>query len=220
MRTILAILVNLLVFVHGKHYLVEVARNETVQGEDQGDKRKHYIVETATNTSLSDHYRGTKRKERKRGSDYSQGSTVFLPSKHADLGNIEHRRFSSNKPFTGADSMFHKPVRATMSSTRSSKYSADKCIDGDIVGRELDGNMCHSHFNRYPWLAIDYGKPVTVDRVEIFNRRYCCGRRTRNVDVRISNKLPKGKHRKFTGGSLLGHFTGPAKNGQHIVISG
>ena len=71
------LLVHLLVFVRGKHYLVEVARNETVQGEDQGDKRKHYIVETATNTSLSDHYRGTKRKERKRGSDYSQGSTAF-----------------------------------------------------------------------------------------------------------------------------------------------
>ena len=132
-----------------------------------------------------------------------------------------HRSFSFYKLFTGADSLFHKPVRATMSSTMSSKYSADKCIDGDIVGREVDGNMCHSHHNLYPWLAIDYGTAVTVDRVEIYNRRSaCCGNRTKNVDVRISNKLPKGKHRKFTGGSLLGHFAGPAKKGQHIVISG
>ena len=106
-----------------------------------------------------------------------------------------------------------------MSSTMSSKYSADKCIDGDIVGREVDGNMCHSHHNLYPWLAIDYGTAVTVDRVEIYNRRSaCCGNRTKNVDVRISNKLPDSAHSMFSGGSLLGHFAGPAKKGQHILI--
>ena len=77
MRLIFDLLVHLLVFVRGKHYLVEVARNDTVQGENQGDKGKNYLLETATNTSLPNHHRGNKTKERKGGNDYSQGSTVF-----------------------------------------------------------------------------------------------------------------------------------------------
>ena len=77
MRLIFVLLVHTLVFVQGKRYLVEVAGNETVQGENHGDKRNHFLVETATNTSLPDHHRGNKRKERIGGSDYSQGSTAF-----------------------------------------------------------------------------------------------------------------------------------------------
>ena len=83
--------------------------------------------------------------------------------------------------------------------------------------------MCHtkgqSH-EKSPWLAIDYGTSVTVERVKIFNRDDCCGDRTRNVEVRISNELPTSSSQMFSGGSLLGTFPGPATNAQNFEISG
>ena len=81
--------------------------------------------------------------------------------------------------------------------------------------------MCHSDGSEQsPWLAIDYGIPVKVERVEIFNREDAAGERTKNVEVRISNELPTSASQMFTGGSFLGRFAGPATNGQHIIISG
>ena len=73
--------------------------------------------------------------------------------------------------------------------------------------------MCQSKEERSPWLAIDYGTPVIVHRVEIFNRDDCCGGRTKNVEVWISNHLLKTRN-------LLGTFVGPATDGQRITISG
>ena len=113
-----------------------------------------------------------------------------------------------------------QPVTAQMSSTHSPR-TADRCIDGDT---ETDayhgGNMCHTQDEPFPWLAIDYGTTVTVKRVEIYNRDDCCGDRTKNVDVRISNDLPTSASQMFSGASLLGHFAGPGADGQHIIVSG
>ena len=86
--------------------------------------------------------------------------------------------------------------------------------------------MCHTQGRltgpgeTAPWLAIDYGKSITVKRVDIFNRDDCCGGRTRNVDVRVSNELPTSAEKMFSGGSLFGHFAGPGTNGQLITITG
>ena len=115
------------------------------------------------------------------------------------------------------------PVAATLSSTHNSDFEADKCIDGDTDGPDFYdgvGKMCHSRSEPTPWLAIDYGTTVTVQRVEIFNRRQCCGDRTRNVDVRISDVLPTSGSQMFSGGTLLGKFAGPGSDGQQITISG
>ena len=71
-----------------------------------------------------------------------------------------------------------------------------------------------------PWIAIDYNTLVTVQRVEIFNRGYGFGKRTQNVDGRISNELPTSSSQMFSGGTLFGHFAGPGTDGQHIIISG
>ena len=113
-------------------------------------------------------------------------------------------------------------MSAFLSSTPNDRFSAAKCIDGDTEGP--DGghgtDMCHTNNERAPWIAVDYGKTVAVHRVEIFNRVACCGARTRNVDIRISDELPTSGSQMFSGGTLLGHFAGPASNGQHIIISG
>jgi len=108
-----------------------------------------------------------------------------------------------------------EPVTATLSSTHGS-YEAGYCIDGDTGGK-----LCHSDNNdAAPWFAIDYGTRVIVERVELFNRLDGYGDRTRNVDVRISDELPTSSSQMFSGGTLLGHFAGPGRNGQHIIISG
>jgi len=119
------------------------------------------------------------------------------------------------------------PVTATQSSTwqddtyDGTELIATKCVDGNIEGQSVaDQNMCHTKNEPSPWLAIDYGTPVTVNRVEIFNREDCCGDRTKNIDVRVSNELPTSAIEMFSGGSPLGHFAGPATNGQRINITG
>ena len=110
-------------------------------------------------------------------------------------------------------------MTATQSSTFNEEY-ASNCIDGHTSSGLP---MCHTKKETAPWIAIDYGTSVTVQRVEIFNRGHgndANAQRTRNVDVRISDELPTSGSEMFSGGSLLGHFAGPASKGQHIIISG
>ena len=115
-----------------------------------------------------------------------------------------------------------------MSATQSSilegygETGAGNCIDGDIDGQY---SLCHTNENTgnddaSPWIAVDYGTRVNVERVEIFNRLDAGGDATRNVDVRISDELPTSGDQMFSGGHLLGHFAGPGTNGQHIIVSG
>ena len=110
-----------------------------------------------------------------------------------------------------------------MGSNRERDFGAANCIDGDTDGPDgswADGwTICATDNDLYPWLAIDYGKTVTVKRVEIFNRVNCCGFRTKNVDVRISDEVPASASQMFSGGTLLGHFAGPGSNKEHITIS-
>merc|ERR1711953_138866 len=154
----------------------------------------------------------------------------------------------------GVNSLLLQPVTATQSSTRAG-FSASKCIDGDTTGpdRAFDArgdDMCHTNDEPAPWFAIDFGKTVVVNRVEIFNRVACCGDRTENVDVHVADELPTSGIELFSGthtddhddseegdseeddseeddseedeedSTLFGHFAGPATNGQHIIISG
>merc|ERR1711872_1191576 len=62
---------------------------------------------------------------------------------------------------------------ASLSSTHS-VFSAANCIDGKTENSR-DANMCATKEENAPWLAIDYGTDVLVERVEIFNRINCCG---------------------------------------------
>ena len=115
-------------------------------------------------------------------------------------------------------------MTATQSSTwkkDAKRFGAGNCIDGDTTSDRVDGvyKICHTNADSAPWLAIDYGTSVTVQRVEIFNRGGG-GQRARNIEVHISNKLPTSGSKMFSGGTLLGRFDGPATNGQLIRISG
>ena len=109
------------------------------------------------------------------------------------------------------------PVAATMSSVYK-HYSAEKCIDGVTNGPKRD--LCHSNRELAPWLALDYGKgaKVSMEKVVFFPRTDCCWKRTKNVQIRLSNKLPVSGSKMFQGGELLGTFKGPATRGQKVEI--
>ena len=112
---------------------------------------------------------------------------------------------------------------ATQSSSRTDS-PAENCIDGETDGPGFapngTGRLCHTEAEIAPWIALHYNTPVIVRRVVLFNRVDCCGERTKGVQVRISDELPRSGNELFTGGTLFGRFDGPATNGQHIVITG
>ena len=141
-------------------------------------------------------------------------------SRFTDADGLVYISSSSSFSFTGPVVEL-EPVTASQSSTLRAGFGAGNCIDGDTETVHPGKNaMCHTKKDLTPWISIDYGTRVIVERVEIFNRRDCCGDRTRNVDVRISDQLPTSGDQMFSGGSLLGHFAGPGTKGQHIIISG
>merc|ERR1712203_586048 len=95
-----------------------------------------------------------------------------------------------------------QPVTATQSSTRAG-FSASKCIDGDTTGPDSGfddrgDDMCHTNEEPAPWIALDFGETVLVNRVEIFNRVACCGDRTENVDVHVADELPTSGSELFS----------------------
>merc|ERR1712179_39457 len=106
------------------------------------------------------------------------------------------------------------PVAAFLSTTQYI-FAASVCIDGVTGGFH---KLCHSKYENAPWLAVDYGTKVVVERVLLFNRWDCCYKRTKNVHIRISNELPTNGRWMFPGGEALGTFKGPATKGQINVI--
>ena len=112
-----------------------------------------------------------------------------------------------------------RPAEALMSSTYDDDMNAGKCTDGITDG----SNMCHTHHQQAPWLALDYGVRVSVEKVVLHNRDGSDhnAARTRNVVVKISDQLPTTAASMFSGGDLLGTFAGPGTPGQRIeIISG
>ena len=114
-----------------------------------------------------------------------------------------------------------KPEMAFMSSVYKDMYTNGKwkvaanCIDGSTLD-----DYCHTDLEPAPWLAISFGEGIlaSVEMVVLFNRDDCCGSRTRNVEVRLANEMPKSAEKMFSGGELLGTFEGPGSNGQRIRI--
>ena len=113
-------------------------------------------------------------------------------------------------------------MTATQSSTYQNdaqQFGAGNCIDG-VQGSDNgpDGQwvLCHTDPEDVPWIALDFGSPVTVHRVELFKSALGADR-IQNVDVRISENLPTSGTNMFSGGTLLGQYAGPDTEKQHII---
>ena len=107
-----------------------------------------------------------------------------------------------------------------MSSTFSGDgvWLAEMCIDGVLTGIN-DG--CHTNRETAPWLALDFGAntQIAVDRVIIHNRDGCWGEKTRNAEIRVADVLPESGQVMFSGGELVGTFTGPGVDGEVITLT-
>ena len=102
------------------------------------------------------------------------------------------------------------------------KFEAENCIDGIIDFRKVDEfNMCHTWGAQAPWLALDFGEKtrVSVERVLLWNRKDNHYDRTRNVRIRLADKLPTTDGEEFRDGDLLGTFPGPATRSEKVEIS-
>ena len=104
------------------------------------------------------------------------------------------------------------PVTAELSSTHY-HFAATVCIDGELKARH---KLCHSKKEEAPWLALDYGEKaqVSVEKVLLYNRFDGSYWRTKDVQIRICNELPKSGKTMATCGEALGTFKGPATKGQ------
>ena len=123
------------------------------------------------------------------------------------------------KQFPGSEKI--TPATVLLSSTLKPAYRASNCIDGILQVKTDAKSMCHSKKESAPWLALDFGKEArfSVEKVVIINRR--AGRwakRTRNIQIRLSNGLPASGKEMFSGGEALGTFKGPATPGQKVEI--
>ena len=69
-------------------------------------------------------------------------------------------------------------------SQQHDSYLPHLCADSNPL------DFCVVNIAPFPWLALHFGSKVRVDRVEIWNRRDCCGHRLRNFEVRVTDALP------------------------------
>ena len=101
-------------------------------------------------------------------------------------------------------------------------FDAEKCIDS--ITTKVRSNLCHTddNANNAPWLALKFPEPVKVARVDIYNRGDYLGyySRLRNVEVRVTDELPRSGDQMYTGGHILGTFAGPGTKGQIIKVEG
>eukprot|EP00090_Calanus_glacialis_P024685 TRINITY_DN38360_c0_g1_i1.p1 TRINITY_DN38360_c0_g1~~TRINITY_DN38360_c0_g1_i1.p1 ORF type:complete len:190 (-),score=29.70 TRINITY_DN38360_c0_g1_i1:24-593(-) len=97
--------------------------------------------------------------------------------------------------------------------------AAKFCSDSDLDTR---CHTAHGASEEAPWVALVFIDPVWVEKVELVNVRtdkHNAGR-LRNVEVRITNTLPTNGRSMFSGGLVLGNFSGPATSDQFVVMEG
>ncbi|VDI33594.1 Hypothetical predicted protein [Mytilus galloprovincialis] len=98
---------------------------------------------------------------------------------------------------------------------KNSYQSSTSKTDGipHSSNRAVDGNMktiIHTHFDNSPYWEVDLGKNYQIKRVEIYNRRDCCGERIHDLDITVGPS-----HNKM---ALCYHYVGPAKTGAHLIF--
>eukprot|EP00092_Neocalanus_flemingeri_P011240 GFUD01012109.1.p1 GENE.GFUD01012109.1~~GFUD01012109.1.p1 ORF type:complete len:665 (+),score=119.74 GFUD01012109.1:399-2393(+) len=123
------------------------------------------------------------------------------------------RRLISPAGIPGSNDEKLQPVSSSISSQyKAIKVKASRCHDGNKY------NYCQTLKEKYPWFALDLGKPMKVRRITIFNRSDGHGSRLKDVEVQISNQVPTTAAEPFRGGTKLGFFEGPGKNGEAITL--
>ena len=98
---------------------------------------------------------------------------------------------------------------------KSGNYNPDKAIDNDI---ENTFHSLTSPADMNPWLQIELEYVANVDHVIIHNRKDCCGKRMKNVALRVGlTKFTKGM--ELQNDETCAIYDGPGSDGEKIIIS-
>ena len=101
--------------------------------------------------------------------------------KNSDSGRRTHEHVVSGTQACGLHQLV--PLGVAVSQQRDD-FPPHRCVDSNPL------TFCVVTEAPFPWLAIYLGSKARVDRVEIWNRRDCCGFRLRNFEVRVTDSLP------------------------------
>ncbi|CAC5374581.1 unnamed protein product [Mytilus coruscus] len=77
----------------------------------------------------------------------------------------------------------------------------------------VDGNLntySHTGLDASPYWEVDLGKEYKIFRIEIFNRKSCCGERLHDLDITTGPS-----HNQMY---LCAQYKGPARKGEHLVF--
>ena len=83
------------------------------------------------------------------------------------------------------------PQNATLSSTLSNDTSGEKCIDGNLEANSKDDICSTEEYHSYPFLVLEYGRPVRVTGLTLYNRGDCCGERTSSLHAIVTDEYPE-----------------------------
>ena len=94
-------------------------------------------------------------------------------------------------------------------------YEPAKAIDNDL---ENTFHSLYPPFETDPWLQIELEYVAAINKVIIYNRRHCCGDRTKNVAVRVGlTKFTKGM--ELDNNEICATYEGPGSDGEEIIIN-
>ena len=114
-------------------------------------------------------------------------------------------------PVTASVPKKFAPIQGYISTLHRCHLGPEKCFDGNKA------TMCKSQDEDAPWLAFEFQAHINVSSVIIYNPPVH-GNRTANVELWMTDTLPAIGETMFTGGHLIGNFTGPGKDGEKILI--
>ena len=106
-------------------------------------------------------------------------------------------------------------VKSADASSAHSNYPPSQAIDND------KDTMFHSDNTidkTNPWLQIELEYVAAINKVIIYNRRHCCGDRTKNVALRVGlTKFTKGM--ELNNNEICATYEGPGSDGEEIIMN-
>jgi len=103
------------------------------------------------------------------------------------------------------------PQAVTIGSQRPVNSSPGQCGDGNLT------TSCTVAASPAPWLALDFGKPTQVNRVDLALTQNWGGRLW-DFEVRVTDTLPTSAATMFKSGTLLASYQGVSATWQGITI--
>ncbi|KAF4115241.1 hypothetical protein G5714_002730 [Onychostoma macrolepis] len=117
--------------------------------------------------------------------------TIAENCKHMDIVTIMEEEFPKLQPLQGRWMFYKATGGATIQSSTSVDWVAERAIDGNRGLQQLYTG-CSSTLNETdPWWRLDLHDVYRVSRVVISNRKDCCAEQINGAEIRIGNSLEK-----------------------------